>query len=160
MDYDTGRRVAFGRDGAPEASLAEAVMASCSIPGWYARSSIGGRRYVDGGTLLATSRRPAGGRGPRRGLRARADGVLRLRPAPSRPARVERAFRRTVTRRMLGEAAKVRRAGTAVTMLGPGREDLEAIGANLMDPVAPGGGAGDVGAHERRGAAPAPVTTR
>src|SRR3954447_16048135 len=36
MDYEAGRRVAFGRPGAPEASLSEAVMASCAIPGWYA----------------------------------------------------------------------------------------------------------------------------
>jgi NTE family protein len=35
MDYDTGQRVLFGRPGAPPASLADAVVASCSIPGWY-----------------------------------------------------------------------------------------------------------------------------
>ncbi|MEP6761886.1 MAG: patatin-like phospholipase family protein, partial [Sporichthyaceae bacterium] len=34
MDYDSGRRVAFGRDGSPPAALDEAVMASCAIPGW------------------------------------------------------------------------------------------------------------------------------
>ena len=34
-DYATGRRVAFGRDGAPEAELADAVAASCAIPGIY-----------------------------------------------------------------------------------------------------------------------------
>src|SRR5581483_1297734 len=33
LDYETGRRVAFGRPGSPPATLAEAVMASCSIPG-------------------------------------------------------------------------------------------------------------------------------
>lgn len=44
MDYDSGRRVAFGRDGAPQARLDEAVMASCAIPGWYAPVAIGGRR--------------------------------------------------------------------------------------------------------------------
>jgi len=32
VGYDTGRRVAFGRGGAPQASLPEAVTASCSIP--------------------------------------------------------------------------------------------------------------------------------
>jgi NTE family protein len=36
---------------------------------------------------------------------------------------------------LLREAAKVRRSGTRVTILGPGREDLEAIGVNLMDPA-------------------------
>jgi NTE family protein len=47
--------------------------------------------------------------------------------------RVERRFRRAMTKRVLHEAAKVRQHGTAVTVLGPGREDLEAIGVNLMD---------------------------
>ena len=55
MDYDTGRRVAFGREGAPVAALDEAVTASCAIPGWYAPVLVDGRRYVDGGTLSTTS---------------------------------------------------------------------------------------------------------
>jgi NTE family protein len=55
MDYDTGRRIAFGAPGAPQAPLAEAVMASCAIPGWYTPIPIGGRRYVDGGTCSPTS---------------------------------------------------------------------------------------------------------
>src|SRR3954468_530401 len=55
MDYEAGRRVAFGRSGAPAASLADAVVASCAIPGWYAPAVIGGRRYVDGGTCSPTS---------------------------------------------------------------------------------------------------------
>jgi NTE family protein len=54
-------------------------------------------------------------------------------------ARMERRFRRAMTKRVLREAGKVRRSGTAVTLLGPGSEDLEAIGVNLMD-------------HRRRGA--------
>ena len=55
MDYDSGRRVAFGRAGAPPATLERAVAASCAIPGWYAPVLVDGRRYVDGGTLSATS---------------------------------------------------------------------------------------------------------
>ena len=47
--------------------------------------------------------------------------------------RLERRFRRAMTKRVLHEAGKVRRHGTTVTILGPGREDLEAIGINLMD---------------------------
>src|ERR1700722_5943346 len=43
VDYDTGQRVLFGRDGAPAASLPDAVVASCSIPGWYEPAVIGGR---------------------------------------------------------------------------------------------------------------------
>jgi NTE family protein len=133
MDYDTGRRVAFGRPGAPPATLAEAVMASCSIPGWYAPTVIGGRRYVDGGACSPTSLDLLADRD--------LDEVVVLAPMVSfdydEPAsvvgRVERRFRRAMTKRVLHEAGKVRRHGTTVTILGPGREDLEAIGLNLMD---------------------------
>ena len=135
MDYDTGRRVAFGREGAPAAALSDAVLASCSIPAWYAPVTIGGRRYIDGGTCSPTSVDLLAGLG--------LDEVYVLAPMTSLEyddptsvaARVERQFRRTVTRRMLREASKVRAAGTRVTLLGPGRVDLTAIGANLMDPA-------------------------
>ena len=39
MDYDAGQRVLFGQGSAPRATLPEAVVASCSIPGWYSRRS-------------------------------------------------------------------------------------------------------------------------
>jgi NTE family protein len=134
MDYTTGRRIPFGREGAPVASLPEAVMASCAIPGWYAPVQIGGRPYVDGGTLSPTSIDLLAGAG--------LDEVIVLAPMASFdydvPAtvagRMERRFRRAMTKRVLYEAGKVRRRGSAVTVLGPGREDLEAIGVNLMDP--------------------------
>jgi NTE family protein len=133
MDYDSGKRVAFGSPGAPEASLADAVMASCSIPGWFAPVQIGERCYVDGGTLSPTSLDLLAGRG--------LDEVFVLAPMISfeydEPttvvARMERRFRRAMTKRVLHEAGKVRRSGTPVTLLGPGRADLEAIGVNLMD---------------------------
>ncbi len=134
MDYDSGRRVAFGREGAPAARLDEAVTASCAIPGWYAPVLVDGRRYVDGGTLSATSA----------DLLAREplDEVYVLAPMASfvsdhpRPvaARLERRLRRQVTRRLIQEAQSVSRGGAAVTVLAPGPEDLAEIGANLMDP--------------------------
>jgi NTE family protein len=136
MDYDTGRRVVFGREGSPPAELSEAVLASCAIPGWFKPMTIGGRRYVDGGTCSATSVDLLAGQ--------ELDEVYVLAPMASfdydEPtavaARIERAYRRSVTRRMMREAGKVRDGSdgaTTVTMLGPGRLDLEAIGVNLMD---------------------------
>jgi NTE family protein len=133
MDYDTGRRVAFGRPGAPTATMAEATMASCSIPGWYAPLVIDGRRYVDGGTLSPTSLDLLADAG--------LDEVYVLAPMisfdydepPTVVGRMERRFRRLMTKRVLHEAGKVRRRGASVTMLGPGRDDLAAIGVNLMD---------------------------
>ena len=49
-------------------------------------------------------------------------------------ARIERQLRRATTRRLQREAEKLRAVGTSVTMLAPGPEDLEVIGANMMDP--------------------------
>jgi len=133
-DVDSGRRVVFGRDGAPHASLRQAVMASCSIPGWYAPVKIGGRRYLDGGTCSPTSVdvvRPLG-----------LDRVFVLSPMTSLDydtphtvaGRIERRFRRLTTKRVVREMKKVAAAGTEVVFLGPTAEDLDAIGANLMDP--------------------------
>jgi NTE family protein len=134
MDYDTGRRVVFGREGEPVVRLADAVTASCAIPGWYAPVLVDGRRYVDGGVVSPTSADVLAGLG--------LDEVVVLAPMASfaydrpasRLARVERRLRRACTRRLLREADVVRRTGTAVTLLAPGPDDLTAIGANLMDP--------------------------
>ncbi len=134
MDYDRGRRVPFGREDSPPAGLSDAVLASCSIPGWFPPVTIGGRRYVDGGTCSATSLDLLADLG--------LDEVVVLAPMASydldSPAslvgRLERRFRTAVSRRLDHEAAKVERKGAAVTVLAPGREDLEAIGVNLMDP--------------------------
>ena len=134
MDLDTGRRVVFGRDGAPHAGLRDAVMASCAIPGWYAPVRIGGRRYVDGGACSPTSVdvvRPL-----------QLDEVFVLSPmssvdydTPTTVAgRLERRFRRLSTKRVVRELKKVASTGTRVVFLGPSAEDLDAIGANLMDP--------------------------
>lgn len=134
MDYDAGRRVPFGRLGAPKAALRDAVMASCAIPGWYAPVTIGARRYVDGGACSPTSVDLV----TRLGL----DEVVVLSPMTSLDydnptsvaGRIERRFRRLVTKRLVGEVKKVAATGTKVTLLGPGAEDLAGIGANLMDP--------------------------
>jgi NTE family protein len=132
MDYDSGHRTAFGAPGAPPAALADAVMASCAIPGWYSPVVIDGVRYVDGGACSATNVDLAAG--------AELDELFVLAPMVSFSVdspthwrtRMERAWRERVTRRCLHEVAKVHAAGAEVTVLGPGREDLEAIGGNLM----------------------------
>jgi NTE family protein len=134
MDYDTGKRVAFGRPGAPSAPLPDAVAASCAIPGWYAPVVIGGQRYVDGGACSATSVDLLAGLG--------LDEVYVLAPmaafVPDRPRmlieRIERKLRLRVTRRMLRESEQVRANGADVIMVTPGPEDLAVMGANIMDP--------------------------
>lgn len=133
MDYESGRRVPFGRPNEPVAPLSKAVMASCSIPGWFEPMEIDGRMYVDGGTWSATNADLV----TEQGL----DEVFVIAPMVSyhfdRPrsliTRLERRWRAQVAKRCLREVEKVRGAGADVTVVGPGPEDLEAIGANLMD---------------------------
>jgi NTE family protein len=137
LDYDSGRRAVFGRAGAPAASVADAVLASCSIPGWFAPHVIGGRRYIDGGVASATSlallTRPGA---------PVLDEVYVLAPLASyaydRPidpiAVVERRVRRLLTRWLDDEVRAVRALGTRVTVLTPGPADLQAMGGNLMSP--------------------------
>jgi NTE family protein len=133
-DYRTGARVVFGRD--VEASLADAVVASCSIPAWFAPVIIDGVRYIDGGTVSNASCDLLYGLG--------LDEVYVLMPAASmRPVdpgrtfgeRIERRIRRAVTRSVLTESTALRSAGTRVTVLSPTSADLDLIGVNLMNPA-------------------------
>jgi NTE family protein len=134
VDYDSGQRVLFGAAGAPPASLADAVVASCSIPGWYAPARIGGRRYVDGGVRSATSL------GALRGADVRDVYVLAPMAStePDHPLqphlRLERRFRQVQTSVLLRQARTLSAEGKRVTVLTPGPADLAAMGMNLMDP--------------------------
>lgn len=133
MDYETGRRVVFGRDDAPTASLSDAVRASCAIPAWFEPVEISGRRYVDGGAWSATSVDVLRGEG--------LDEVYVVAPmvsfATDEPdsllSRLERRWRASVTRRCVDEAARLEAEGARVTILGPGPDDLAAIGGNVME---------------------------
>ena len=131
-DYATGRRVPFGRADAPPAELADAVAASCAIPGFYRPVRIGGRRYVDGG-LWSTSNLDI-----LRGLDL--DLVVCLNPTSSlhppfawNPVeRVAGVMRGMSGRRLGGESKKLRESGTEVVLIQPTAEDHEAMGPNLM----------------------------
>lgn len=133
LDYDASERIAFGREGAPQADLADAVMASCAIPAWYEPVGINGRRYVDGGAWSSTNIDLMVG--------LDLDEVYVLAPAvtfdPDTPTRVmtrlERRWRARVTRRALRELTDVHRGGTHVTLLGPSSADLEVMGHNIME---------------------------
>jgi NTE family protein len=131
-DYETGRRIVFGREDAPVADLADAVAASCSIPGFYHPVKIRGRRYVDGGIHSPSNLDLL--------CEEELDLVIALNPTSSlheMPARhpVGRlhAFFRSASGRRLGrEARQLREAGTEVVLLQPEAEDLELMGGNLM----------------------------
>jgi NTE family protein len=133
VDYETGRRVAFGRPGAPTAPLPDAVVASCSIPGWHAPKLIDSTRYVDGGVRSVASVDLL--------HRERLDEVYVLAPMashktdrPVRPSwRAERLVRQMLAAALDREVRKVTATGAKVTVLTPGPADLAAIGINLMD---------------------------
>jgi len=133
MDYDTGRQVLFGRAGAPRATLADAVVASCSIPGWYEPAVIGGRRYVDGGVRSMTSLSAL--------RETDVQEVYVLAPMastePDRPLqphlRIERGLKQFLTRTLIRQARALGAQGMRVTVVTPGAEDLALMGVNLMD---------------------------
>jgi NTE family protein len=131
-DYGTGRRVAFGRDDAAVAGVAEAVAASCAIPGFYHPVTIDGRRYVDGGICSVSNRDLLCGAG--------LDLVICLNPMSSlaqatggSPADRMAAIMRSAAGRRLGhEARKLRASGTRVLILQPSEQDVSLMGFNLM----------------------------
>ncbi len=131
-DYATGRRVAFGRSDAPPASLADAVAASCAIPGFYRPVVIAGRRYVDGGVASTSNLDLLAGKG--------LDLVICLNPTSSLHApqprtvgeRAASVLRQASGRRLGHELKRVRASGTEVVVIQPTIQDLDAMGTNLM----------------------------
>ena len=131
-DYSTGRRVSFGRKGAPQADLEDAVAASCAIPGFYRPVKIDGRLYVDGGIWSPSNLDVLRGQG--------LDLVICLNPTSSLEgfraadpiAAFGLLFNRASGRRLGAEARRLRSEGTEVVLIQPGRRDLDAMGVNLM----------------------------
>jgi NTE family protein len=142
-DYRSGRRVVFGRDSFPppapliirQATLADAVTASSSIPAWYPPIVIDGVPYIDGGTLSNASVDVLRG--------APVDEVYVFAPMASVRAdrattavgRIERRVRRAITRGILTDVAELRSAGVRVCVVTPEPADLAVLGLNLMNPV-------------------------
>ena len=133
-DYRTGKRVPFGRADAPTADVADAVAASCAIPGFFRPVMIRGRPFVDGGVCSASNVDLLAGSG--------LDLVICLSPLSSRTRvgglhpfdRFGDATRAANGRRLGHEVRKVRRYGTDVALIQPTGEDLHVMGHNLMSP--------------------------
>ncbi len=131
-DYTTGRRVAFGRPGAPPAELAKAVAASCAIPGFYHPVTIAGRRYVDGGVYSPSSLDVLRNEGLDRVIALNPTSSRASAPARSLADRTASATRSVAGRRLGREARKLREAQTEVVLIQPTAEDLAVMGRNLM----------------------------
>jgi NTE family protein len=122
-----GARVVFGREGAPPARLASAVLASCAIPGYFRPVEIGGTEYVDGGVHSATNADVLRSEG--------LDVVLVISSMSAAHGSANGAdgwIRRSVHRRMEREIARLQEAGTVVISLEPGPAARHAMGLRAM----------------------------
>ena len=127
VDRTTGRRVMFGAPGAPDASVTDAVLASCAVPWMFRPVAIGGREYVDGGFWSAANLDAAPvGRGTE---------VLCLVPTASPRLAVDRlgALRAFASAGAAAESLVLRRRGAGVRVVAPDAATVEAIGPNLFD---------------------------
>ena len=127
VDIGTGRRTVFGPD-ASAATPAQAVMASCAIPGFYVPVRIAGHTYVDGGVHSPTNLDVA--------VRLGCDLVLGIAPMAYDPLddidTVGRLSRRIGHRALLSETRSARRRGAEVLLIRPTLADVRNQGFNPM----------------------------
>ena len=131
-DYASLERVVFGRKGAPRADLADAVAASCAVPGFYHPVEIGGHMYLDGGVNSVSNLDVL--------QDEKLDLVISLNPMSSRhrphglkpTAQVGALIRSGAGRRLGREAKMLRDRGTEVVMIQPTARDLRIMGNNYM----------------------------
>ncbi len=115
VDAESGEFVTFDRDSG--VGLAEAVAASCAVPGVWPAVTIGTRRYVDGGMRSTTNADLAAG----------CDVVLVVAPMPAQPSPLGAGTDE--------EAARLRRDGARVVVVGADDASVAAFGANPLDPA-------------------------
>lgn len=116
IDAESGEFAAFGkgsRVGDTVVTLVDAVAASCSVPGLWPPTTIGGRRWIDGGVRSATNADLAAGY----------ERIVVLAP-------VTRGFR-SATGAVAQVAALRKRA--QVTLVTPDAAARRAIGRNVLD---------------------------
>jgi NTE family protein len=128
VELESGRRVVFGAPGAPEVSVADAVLASCAIPGVFRPLAFGGRTYVDGGAWSLTNMDACEAGAGDRVLCLNPTGAMRATLAT--PAAAIVPWSRTVA---AAEALALRRRGARVDVVNPDRGSAGAMGSNLMD---------------------------
>jgi NTE family protein len=131
VDIGSGRRVVLGREPAGEriATLRQAVLASCAIPGVYQPVRIGSRTLVDGGVHSTTNLDLAA----RFGCRV----VIAVAPMAFDPhdpplSPVRRLARNRPSAALTRELAGARAAGAEVLLVRPTADELRVHGGNAM----------------------------
>jgi NTE family protein len=126
VDRRRGRRVVFGSPGAPYATVAQAVRASCAVPWIFAPVTIGGEEYVDGGVWSATNLDVA--------PVARDTHVLCLNPTASiRGQQPVVTFARRIARSAaVVEALALRGKGAIVQVVAPDAASASEMGVDFM----------------------------
>ncbi|MEU9147016.1 patatin-like phospholipase family protein [Streptomyces sp. NPDC048349] len=114
VDALSGEPADFDRDSGT--GLVDAVSASCAVPGVWPPVTIGGRRYIDGGTRSATNADLAAGYARVVILAPIALGS-KLVPSPA------------------AQAARLREAGARVLLITPSAAARKAFGRNVLDPA-------------------------
>ena len=113
VDAQTGEFVVF--DSAGDASLVDAVGASCAVPGVWPPVTVGNRRFMDGG-VRSVANADLAARYQRVVIVAPvAQGIGPIMPSPSR------------------QAAVLAAAGARVALVRPDRAAVRAIGRNVLD---------------------------
>jgi NTE family protein len=128
VDLASGRRVVFGSPHAPEVSVAQAVQASCAIPGVFRPLEADGRRYVDGGAWSPTNMDAVEVSSGDRVLCLNPTGSLR--PSVGTPAGAFGPLSRGIA---ASEGLALRRRGARVRTINPDAASTAAMGTNLMD---------------------------
>lgn len=126
-----GRRIVFGRPGAPEAPLHLAVAASCAVPGYFAPVLIGEHTYVDGGAHSPTNAAL---------LRSEALdlGIVvspMSGPPGSRPD-LYAAVRRHCARVLKKEVQALEKVGIRTVVFSPGEKEQRVMGNDMMSGLA------------------------
>ena len=129
VDLRNGRRVVFGRPGAPRTQVGTAVAASSAIPAYFQPVTIGGRRYVDGGVRSMVNLDLMSGLGLDVVIVSSPLSHASARPYPSPDALIRQPLRA----QLHSEVAALRRTGVPVFTIEPGRRVAMSMGLNPMD---------------------------
>jgi NTE family protein len=128
VELNSGSRVIFDGSGEPEATVGQAVEASCAIPGVFRPVVLNGARYVDGGAWSPTNMDVAEVK--------RGTSVLCLNPTGAMQSTATGAFGgiAIVSRAVAGlEAAALRRGRASVRVVSPDHASVQAMGGSLMN---------------------------